>query len=110
MAAAETGFFPTGAAVPKLGASRELSLAIFPLTEKKPTPDRVFQVGGNYVILQLKERAKLDDSDFAANKENLKKSLLQVRKNDAVQAWIEGTKAAMIKEGKLKINKDVKDL
>ncbi len=110
LAAAETGFFPTGAAVPKLGASRELSLAIFPLTEKKPTPDRVFQVGGNYVILQLKERAKLDDSDFAANKENLKKSLLQVRKNDAVQAWIEGTKAAMIKEGKLKINKDVKDL
>ena len=110
LALAETGFFPTGAGVPKIGASRELSTAIFPLTEKKSTPDRVFNVGGNYVILQLKERAKLDDSDFAANKENLKKSLLQARKNDAVQAWMDGTKTAMIKEGKLKINKDLKDL
>lgn len=107
---AETGFFPTGAGVPKMGASRELSTAIFPLTDKKPTPDRVFKVGKDYVIPQLKERTKLDDRDFAANKENLKRSLLQARQNDAVRAWIEGTKAAMIKEGKLKISKDLKDL
>ena len=65
---------------------------------------------GKYIVLQLKERASLDDRNFAANQENLKKSLLQIRKNEAIQSWIEGTKTAMIKEGKLKINKDLKDL
>jgi len=106
----ETGFFTTGAGTPKLGGSRDLNMAVFQLSEKKPNPDRVFNVNGNYIILQLMEREKLDDADFAANRENLKKSLLQARKNDAVQVWMDGTKAAMIKEGKLKINKDVNDL
>jgi peptidyl-prolyl cis-trans isomerase D len=80
------------------------------LTEQKPIPDRVFYVDGRYVVLQLKERAKPDDRDFAANQGNLRSSLLQARKNDAIQSWLEGTKAAMIREGKLKIKKDVKDL
>lgn len=106
----ETGFFPTGSGTPKLKSSRELSAAIFQLTGRKPAPDRVFNVDGKYVVLQLKERAKLDDRDFAANRENLNRSLLQVRRNDAVQSWIDGTKKEMIKEGKLKINKDLKDL
>ncbi len=107
---AETGFFLTGEGTPKLGTSRELITAIFQLTDKKPAPDRIFNVDGKYIVLQLKERASLDDRNFAANQENLKKSLLQIRKNEAIQSWIEGTKTAMIKEGKLKINKDLKDL
>ncbi|MCU0582193.1 MAG: peptidyl-prolyl cis-trans isomerase, partial [Syntrophales bacterium] len=93
----ETGFFPTGSGTPKLGSSRELSTAVFQLTDRKPTPDRVFNVEGKYVVLQLKERAKLDDRDFAANRESLNKSLLQVRRNEAVKSWIEGTKKEMIK-------------
>ena len=107
---AETGFFPTSGGTPKLGSSRELSTAIFQLTDRKPAADRFFQVDGKYAVVQLKERAKLDDRDFAAQRENLNRSLLQVRRNDAAKAWIEGTKTAMIKEGKLKINKDIKDL
>jgi peptidyl-prolyl cis-trans isomerase D len=87
----ETGFFLTGSGTPKLGSARELSAAVFQLTGRKPAPDRVFNVDGKYIVLQLKERAKLDDRDFAATRENLKKSLLQVRRNDAVKTWIEGT-------------------
>jgi peptidyl-prolyl cis-trans isomerase D len=67
-------------------------------------------VDGRYVVVQLKERAKPDDRDFAANQEKLKSALLQARKNDAIQSWLEGTKAAMMKEEKLKIKKDIKDL
>lgn len=107
---AETGLFLTGAEVPKIGASRELSTTIFQLTDKQPLPDRVFKVGGQYVIVQLKERAPLDSSDFTTKKEGLKKALLSARKNDAIQAWLEGTKTAMIKAGDLKIKKDIKDL
>ncbi len=107
---AETGFFRTGDGTPKIGASSELSAAIFQLTDQKPFPDRVFHVDGKYVVLQLKERAKPDVRDFAVNQENLRSSLLQARKNNAIQSWAEGTKAAMIREGKLQIKKDVKDL
>jgi peptidyl-prolyl cis-trans isomerase D len=107
---AETGFFRTGEGTPKLGSSREISAAIFQLSDQKPFPDRIFNIDGKYVVLQLKERAKPDDSNFAANQENLKNSLLQTRKNDATQSWLEGAKASMIKDGKLKINKDIKDL
>jgi peptidyl-prolyl cis-trans isomerase D len=107
---AETGFFLTGEGTPKLGTSRELIKAIYQLTDKKPAPDSVFNVDGKYIVLQLKERDRLDDRNFAASQENLKNSLLQIRKNEAIQSWIEGTKAAMIKEGKLKITNDLKDL
>lgn len=107
---AETGFFKTGADVPKLGASRELSAAVFQLTEKKPFPDRAFHLDGKYVVLELKERTRADERDFAAQKENIRSALLQARKTDAVQSWIEGSKTAMIKEGRLKIHKDVKEL
>ncbi|MBA4396187.1 MAG: hypothetical protein C0394_02175 [Syntrophus sp. (in: bacteria)] len=110
LAIAETGFFRTGEGTPKIGSHRELITAIFPLTDQKPTPDRVFSVNGSYVVLQLKERADPDGSDFAANRENLRNSLLQARKSTATQSWIEGAKTSMIKEGKLKINKEVKDL
>ena len=110
LAVAETGFFRTGEGTPKIGSSRELTAAIFPLTDKKPVPDRIFSVNGGYVVLQLKERASPDGGDFAANRENLRSSLLQARKNNAIQTWLEGAKASMIKDGKLKINKDIKDL
>lgn len=107
---AETGFFLTGRGTPKLGSSRELSAVVYELTDKKPSPERVYNVDGKYAVLQLKERARLDGRDFAANRENLRSSLLLIRRNEVVQSWIEGTKAAMIKSGKLKVNKDIKDL
>ncbi len=107
---AETGFFLPGATIPKLGSSPELSNALFPLTVSKPYPERVVFVGGNFIIVQLKERAKLDDSDFAGKKEMLRKTLLQRRKSDVLQAWVEGTKAAMIKDGRLTLKKDLKEI
>jgi peptidyl-prolyl cis-trans isomerase D len=106
----ETGLFLMGAEAPKLGASRELNAAVFQLTEKKPAPESVFHMGGKYVVLELKERTSPDDRNFEAQKESLRAALLQARRNNAVQSWINETKAAMIKEGKLKINKDIKDL
>jgi hypothetical protein len=67
-------------------------------------------VGGNFIIVQLKERAKLDDSDFAGKKEMLRKTLLQRRKSEVLQAWVEGTKAVMIKDGRLTLKKDLKEI
>ena len=107
---AETGSILPGAAIPGLGSSPELKEALFPLTVSKPYPDRVIFADGHFIVLQLKERSGLDERDFAVKKEALKKSLLDRRKNDVLQAWVEGTKAALMKEGRLTIQKDLKEI
>lgn len=107
---AETGFFRLVEGTPRMAWSRELSAAIFQLSDQHPVPDQVFPANGKYLVVQLKGRTKPDGSDFAAKSESLRQALSRARKNQAIQSWIEETKAAMIREGKLTIKKEVKDL
>ena len=106
----ETGLFQPGSAVPALGSSPELTEALFQVSEKKPYPEQAFLVEGNYVIMRFKERGKSNDAEFAAQKDAIAKYLEQQKKNETVKAWIEGSKAALIKEGRLKYTRDFKDL
>lgn len=106
----ETGLFQPGGAIPKLGASPELAEALFMISEKKPYTDQAYPVEGQYVILRFKERGSVDDAEFASRKNEIANQLLQMKRREAVMAWIEGSKAAMIKEGRLEFTRDVKDL
>jgi peptidyl-prolyl cis-trans isomerase D len=106
----ETELFQPGGEIPKLGYSPELTEALFLLSEKKPYPEAPYLVGGNYVVVRFKQRGKVDDAGFAAQKESIAEYLLRSKKGEAVKAWIEGSKAAMIKAGRLEYTKDVKDL
>ena len=106
----ETGFVLPGAVIPKLGSSPELNEALFPLTAGKPYPDRVIFADGHFIVLQFKERAGLDERDFAVKKEALKRNLIERRKSDVLQAWVDGTKAALVKDGRLTIQKDLKEI
>jgi peptidyl-prolyl cis-trans isomerase D len=106
----ETGLFQPGVAVPKLGSSAELTEGLFQISEKKPYPEQPYLIDGNYVIVRFKERGKVNDTEFAAQKDAIAKYLEQKKKSAAIQAWIEGSKAALIKEGRLKFTRDFKDL
>jgi peptidyl-prolyl cis-trans isomerase D len=106
----ETGLFQPGSAVPALGSSPELTEALFQVSEKKPYPEQAFLVEGNYVIIRFKERGKSNDAEFAAQKDAIAKYLEQQKKSETVKAWIEGSKAALIKEGRLEYTRDFKDL
>ncbi len=106
----ETGLFQPGGAVPSLGSSMELTEALFQISGKKPYPGQAYLIDGNYVIIRFKEWGKLNDSEFAAQKDNIAKYLVQQKKTETVKAWIEGSKAALIKEGRLKFTRDFKDL
>ncbi len=106
----ETGLFQPGGAVPKLGASGELAEALFQISEKKPYPEQVYRIDGNYVILRSRERGKMDEQGFASQKEAIAKYLLQVKRGETFRAWIEGSKAALLKEGRLEYTRDLKDL
>jgi peptidyl-prolyl cis-trans isomerase D len=106
----ETGLFQPGGAVPKLGSSPDLTEALFQISEKKPYPEKAYPVDGNYVIVRFKERGKLSDAEFGSQKGAIASYLARQKKGETVKAWIEGSKAALIKAGRLQLMKDVKDL
>ena len=106
----ETGLFQPGGAVPKLGSSLELTEALFQISEKKPYPEQTYPVDGNYVILRFKEKGSVDDNEFASQKNAIANYLARTKKTEAVKAWIEGSKAALVKEGRLEFTRDFKDL
>ena len=106
----ETGYFKPGDTIPKLGTNQQLSLALYQLSEGTPLPESTFEVNGGFVIVSFKERGKIDTADYDAKKENFKKILLQAKRNETFTTWLENTKALMIKEGKLKFKKDIKEL
>jgi len=62
------------------------------------------------VILGLKGKGSVDEKDFASQKTAIANYLTRAKKTEAMKAWIEGSKAALIKEGRLLFTRDVKDL
>jgi len=106
----ETGLFVPGVAAPKLGSSPELAEALYQLSEKKPYPERVLAIDGSYAIVRFKERGKLDEKEFAAQKASIVQYLKGVRQGEVFKAWIEGSKAALLKDGRLQYMRDLKDL
>ncbi|MBN1614398.1 MAG: SurA N-terminal domain-containing protein [Deltaproteobacteria bacterium] len=105
-----TGMFPPGPAIPKLGFSQELGEALYQLSEKKPYPDRAYPISGNCMILKFRQKETEQSADFEAKKEALREIALRMKRADAIKSWIEGNKAALIESGRLKINKEIKDL
>ncbi|MCK9363713.1 MAG: SurA N-terminal domain-containing protein [Syntrophales bacterium] len=106
----ETGFFQPGGAIPKIGSSAELTESLFQLSSKKPSPEKAFLIDGNYIVIALRERSKADDSDFASQKDAVAKYLSQAEKTEAFRQWLEGSKAELVKQGRLKFVRDFKDL
>ncbi|MBN1663266.1 MAG: SurA N-terminal domain-containing protein [Deltaproteobacteria bacterium] len=106
----QSGFFSPRSPIPQVGFSPELSDALYQLSEKKPYGASAFLIDGNYVIIYFRERGAIDNNDFLKQKDALKNQLLRIKKMEAIRSWIDGNKAAMIKDGRLKLNKDTKDI
>jgi predicted GIY-YIG superfamily endonuclease len=49
-------------------------------------------------------------ADFEAKKEIYRKVAMNLKREEAMKSWLEGNKAALIKEKRMKINKEAKDL
>jgi len=104
--AGETGLVVPGSDIPGMGVSEQLTDALSQLSEAKPYPAKVLPINGNAIILRFKERGKIDDSDFQTQKGELKKLVQELKKSETVNAWIEGIKTSLVKEGRLKITKE----
>ena len=106
----ETGFFQPGNTIPKLGSSENAADVLFQLSAQKPYAEKPLLINNTYVILKLKEVSKLDEKDFETKKTMYQKILISIKREEAVQTWLEGNKTAMIKEKRIKIKKQVEDL
>ncbi|MDI6725443.1 MAG: peptidyl-prolyl cis-trans isomerase, partial [Smithellaceae bacterium] len=108
----DTGFFRPGSLIPALGnAPKEMSEAIFVLSKKNPYSDRPFVLSdGNFVIFHLKDRRYVKEDTFEANRESLTNTFSQMKRQEIIRSWIEDYKSSLIKDGKLKIKKEAKDI
>lgn len=106
----ETGMFLPSGAIPKLGSGKEAAEILFQLSASKPYPDKVLTVNDTFVILKFKDASKVDLNDFAAKKDLLRSIFTSIKREEAVFSWLTGNKTAMLKEKRLKINKEAKDL
>ncbi len=106
----DPGFILPGTDIPDVKASPEIYDALLQLSDAKPYPGKVLQSNDDFVIFRFKARGKLDEADFQAHKDELRKILLEMKKSETINDWIEGLKASLIKEGRLKIMKDIKDI
>lgn len=106
----ETGFFQPGDNIPQIGASREATEAVMQLSAGKPYPDKPFRINNSYLIFKFKEASNVDPRDFEARKDLYKRTFVSIKREETMQTWLEGNKESMIKDGRIKIKKNLKDL
>lgn len=106
----ETGFFQPSNTIPKLGFNQDAADVLFQLSANKPYAEKPLFINNTFVILKLKDVSKLDEKDFEAKKDMYEKILISIKRDEAIQTWLEGNKAAMIKEKRIKIKKQVEEL
>ena len=106
----ETGFFMPANTIPKLGFNQEAAETLYQLSLRKPYAERPLFINNSYVVIKLKDLSKLDMKDFKSKKDSYKKIFASIKREEAMQAWLEGNKMAMIKEKRINIKKEVKDL
>ncbi len=86
-------FTRRGDFIPEIGQARLLKEAAFTLSEKNPYPDNVFETDKGQLLIRLKARQKPGDEEFLKQKERLQKQLVQMKKEELFNQFLEGLKA-----------------
>ncbi|TYO98675.1 peptidyl-prolyl cis-trans isomerase D [Geothermobacter ehrlichii] len=95
----ETGDFARsfGDFVPRLGQNAELAKAAFELTPEAPVADRVFEVGGKFVIVALKAKSPADMTALdEAKKKELRQALTSRRQDEALKRKLDELRKAAV--------------
>jgi peptidyl-prolyl cis-trans isomerase D len=106
----ETGSFKPGDAIPKVGTLPDAADVLFPLSANKPYAEKPVFINNAYFILKLKDVSKPDEKEFETRKAMYKNILLSLKQEEAMRTWMEGNKAAMIKDKRVKIKKEAEAL
>lgn len=82
-----TPYFTRGQYLPEVGLSQDFQQAAFSLSPDQPLSD-VVETGSGYALLYWDNRQEADLAKFDAEKENLKKELLEAKRNQFVTDYI----------------------
>ncbi|MBJ6723257.1 SurA N-terminal domain-containing protein [Geomesophilobacter sediminis] len=96
------GYDPTGK-VPTIGTSPELMEQAFALTTASPAAKQAVKVGERWYAVKLKSRIEAPTTDLAAKKDEIKKTLLPKKQQEAVDTWLKGLRA----KAKIDINPSI---
>jgi peptidyl-prolyl cis-trans isomerase D len=86
-------FTRKGDYIPELGKARVLKDAAFNLTEKKLYADTVFQSDKGSVVIKFKQKQLPGEAEFAKQKDRLDKQVLQQKKEEIFNQFLESLKA-----------------
>ena len=86
----ETGMFTALSPARVLGNQRDLVITAFALTPEQAVAPEVYDINGNFLILQLKDRKAASEEDFDKDKDNLVKQLLAAKKDQSFNRWLTG--------------------
>ncbi|MBN1363634.1 MAG: SurA N-terminal domain-containing protein [Syntrophaceae bacterium] len=106
----QTGFFQPSNTIPNVGQNPDAEEIILQLSSGKPYAEKPFFINDAYFILKFKEATEPNKKTFADEKEIYRKTLIAFKQKEAMQTWLEGNKAAMIKEKRVRIKKKLEDL
>ena len=106
----QTGFFQPGDTIPNVGQSPDIAEILIQLSTGRSYPEKPLFINNAYFILKFKEATEPDEKAFETQKEIFRKVLIALKQEEAMQTWLEGSKAAMIKEKRLRIIKKLEEL
>jgi peptidyl-prolyl cis-trans isomerase D len=94
--------FSRNGTIADLGASAPLES--FAFSANVGDVSQPLEIGQKQVVVQLKTKTAINPQEFAKAKEGLRESLLNQRKDQIFQAYLEGVREQLQRAGKIRIN------
>ncbi|HOJ51569.1 MAG TPA: SurA N-terminal domain-containing protein [Syntrophales bacterium] len=106
----ETGLFVVTSPPSNLGSATDVYSVLSRLSPQNRVVEKPIPSGNGYLVLQLKDWIPPTDQELAQKKATIRETLLQMKKAEAMRFWIEALKTTMVREGRIKYMKEVKEL
>jgi len=106
-----TGFVSrTASSIPKLGEIPKGDMDLLGVTKEKPVYGKPVEIDGDYYIFSFAGEQDPDRQEWQKNREGFARYYAARHKEQFLKAFIEESKQAMLKDGKIKIIKNPKEL
>ena len=103
----ETGLFERrGSVVAQIGVSPELTKAVFELKEPVGL-DKVYEVGGSFIVARLKERQDPNPAEFEKQKDEFTRRQQLQKWGEVLSDWAQRQCVAARDAGKINVNHDL---
>lgn len=79
--------------VPGIGRDNDVFRAVYTMRPEKPFPERTFNVGGKYYVIQLLERKHADLNLFGSERETFARERIQKKQEAVFSDWLQAARA-----------------